>query len=759
MEPNEFEGTIAPYHWDAEPFWPEPSSPPPGAPNVVIVLLDDVGFAQLGCFGSDISTPTFDALAARGLRYTNFHTTALCSPTRACVLTGRNHHSVGMGRIIQLATGFPGYDARIPRSAGFLPEMLTPHGYAAYGVGKWHLTPEDEAHLGGPRDRWPLGRGFERFYGFFEGETHQNAPALVHDNHQVQPPKSVEDGYHLTEDLVDHAIEYLVDLRHVDEDKPFLLYLTPGACHSPHQAPPEWIDRYRGQFDRGWDEWRQQCLARQIESGVLPSSTVLSDRPEWVPAWDTLSDRTRGVYARFMEAFAGFLSHTDDQIGRLVHHLEETGELDNTIFMVLSDNGASSEGGPIGSMNDIRTWNAVSQSIDEAHDRIDEIGGPKVHNNYPWGWTVAGNTPFRRWKREVHEGGVADPLIVSWPAGMGDGRGSGLRRQYVHAIDLLPTILEAIGVDAPETLRGVDQMPVEGTSFLASIVDEAAVDAHVTQYYEMFGCRALYHDGWKAVTYHPIQDDLPGIDQVEWELYDMRTDPSETNDLAGDEPERLESMIEQWWDEAAKFQVLPIDNRPFSELVLSRPSRIPERSRYVYRPHTEMIPEPVAVNLKNRAHTVRAVVTVPDAGCEGVIIGQGSYFGGWALYVGTDGRIRYVHNLTSREWDRIDAPDALTPGRHDVEFRYGRAPDTPKLAELFVDGERVGTVEIARFTWNRFSLCGHGLTCGWAHAPAVCDDFVAPFRFTGGLEPVVIDVEGTAVVDPIAEATDAITSQ
>ena len=763
MEPHEFAGKIAPYHWDAEPHWPARTTPPAGAPNVVVVLLDDVGFAQLGCFGSDIATPTFDRLAERGLRYTNFHTTALCSPTRACVLTGRNHHSVGMGRIIQLATGFPGYDARIPRSAGFLPEMLTPHGYAAYAVGKWHLTPEDETHLGASRDRWPLGRGFERWYGFFEGETHQNAPALVHDSHQVPAPASIEDGYHLTEDLVDRAIEYVTDLRHVDEEKPFFLYVAPGACHSPHQAPPEWIERYRGAFDRGWDAWRDECFARQVAEGILPESTTLSERPEWVPAWDTLSDRTRAVYARFMEAFAGFLSHTDHQIGRLVDHLDETGELENTIFMVLSDNGASSEGGPVGSLNDIRTWNAVSQSVDEAWERIDEIGGPRIHNNYPWGWTVAGNTPFRRWKREVHEGGVADPLIVSWPAGMGPdvdaARGSGLRRQYVHAIDLVPTILEAAGIEPPRELRGVTQKPIEGTSFLPTIADEHAPDRHVTQYYEMLGCRGLYHDGWKAVTYHPIQDDEPGLDTVAWELYDVRTDPAETHDLAAAEPDRLRSMIERWWAEAARHQVLPIDNRPFSELVLDRPESVPARGRYVYRPHTAMVPEPVAVNVKNRPHTVRADVTVPDAGCEGVIVGQGSIFGGWALYVGADGRPRYVHNLTSREEHRLEAPEPLGAGRHQIELRYGRDPGSPKLAQLLVDGDVVAEVEIPRFTWNRFSICGHGLTCGWANAPAVTDDFVAPFPFTGGLDPVVVDVEGTAVVDPIAEAHDAIVSQ
>ncbi len=759
MEVAEFEGRIARYHWDAEPHWPEEPTPPAGAPNVVVVLLDDVGFAQFGCFGSDIDTPAFDRLAERGLRYTNFHTTALCSPTRACVLAGRNHHSVGMGRIIQLATGFPGYDARIPRSAGFLPETLTPHGYAAYGVGKWHLTPEDETHLGGRRDRWPLGRGFERFYGFFEGETHQNAPALIHDNHQVPAPASVEDGYHLTEDLVDRAIEQVVDLRHVDPDKPFFLYVAPGACHSPHQAPAEWIERYRGRFDRGWDVWREECLARQIATGIVPDTTVLSERPEWVPAWDALSDRTRAVSARFMEAFAGFLSHTDHQIGRLIDHLEETGELDHTIVMVLSDNGASSEGGPIGSLNDIRTWNAVPHSMDEAWERIDEIGGPRVHNNYPWGWTVAGNTPFRRWKREVHEGGVADPLIVSWPDGMGAGRGSGLRRQYVHAIDLVPTILDAIGIDPPDELRGVAQQPIEGTSFLATVADEDAADAHVTQYYEMFGCRALYHDGWKAVAYHPIQDDRPGIDTVEWELYDVRVDPSETNDLAASHPDRLEAMIERWWEEAEHYQVLPLDNRPFSELVLDRPTSVAPRERYVYRPHRAMIPEPVAVNVKNRPHTVHATLTVPEGGCRGTIIGQGSIFGGWAIFVGDDGRVRYVHNLTGRDEHRIEAPDRLAPGPHEIEFRYGRAPDAPKLAQLFVDGAVVGDVEIPTFTWNRFSICGHGLTCGWANAPAVCDDFVAPFSFDGDLDPVVVEVAGEPVVDPIAEAADAIAGQ
>jgi arylsulfatase A-like enzyme len=759
VEPHEFRGRIANYHWDAEPYWPEPTRPPEGAPNVVIVLLDDLGFAQLGCFGSDLATPNMDRLAEGGLRYTNFHTTALCSPTRACVLSGRNHHTAGMGRIIQLATGFPGYDARIPRSVGFLPEMLTPHGYAAWAVGKWHLTPEDETHLGASRDRWPLGRGFERFYGFFDGETHQNAPALVHDSHQVDPPRSAEDDYHLTEDLVDRAIEYHVDLRHVDVDKPFFCYLATGAVHSPHQAPREWIERYRGAFDAGWDEWRERALARQVELGILPEGTRLSPRPEWVPAWDSLSERTRAVYARYMEAFAGFLSHTDHHIGRLVDHLEAAGELDNTLFLVLSDNGASSEGGPVGSLNDIRHWNAVATTVDEAWERLDEIGGPRIHNNYPWGWTVAGNTPFKRWKREVHEGGVADPLIVHWPARVGAGDGPGVRRQYVHAIDLAPTILEAIGIPEPTEVRGVPQRPIEGTSFLETITSADAPDRHVTQYYEMFGCRAIYHDGWKAVTYHPIQDDEPGLDKVAWELYHVAVDPSECDDLAEAEPERLRAMVDLWWAEAGRHQVLPIDNRPFSELVLSRPSSVPPRERYVYRPHSAMVPEMVAVNLKNRPHVVRATMRIPEGGAHGTIIGQGQVLGGWILYLSPEGHPRYEHNLVSKEHHRIWAPDPLGSGEHTVELRYGKVAGSPKLAQLLVDGGVAAEAEIPFFTWNRFSLCGAGLWCGWAMAPAVTDDIVAPYRFTGELDPVVIEVEGVPVVDPIAEAFDAVTSQ
>jgi arylsulfatase len=727
----------------------------------VFVVLDDVGFAQLGCFGSDIDTPVIDRLAATGLQYTNFHTTALCSPTRACLLTGRNHHSNGMGRIVELATGFPGYDATIPRANGFLSELLEGQGWATFAVGKWHLAPEDEGHLAAPRRNWPLGRGFERFYGFLQGETHQFVPALVSDNHQVPPPATPEEGYHLTEDLVDHAIEFIGDLRAVDVDKPFFLYFCPGACHSPHQAPAPWIERYRGRFDQGWDAWRLETHGRQTARGVLPDDCELSPRPDWVPAWDTLSTEARNLYARYMEAFAGFLSHTDHEIGRLIEFLERTGDLDNTVLVLLSDNGASSEGGPTGSVNDLRPWNMAPRSVEEGVARIDEIGGPLCHNNYPWGWTVAGNTPFRRWKREVHEGGVADPMIVHWPEGTGGA--AGFRRQYVHAIDVLPTLLEVLGVEPPDSVGGVAQSPVHGVSFADSLTDPDAPDHHHVQYYEMFGCRALYADGWKAVTYHPVQDTSLAFEDDRWELYHVAVDPSECHDLAADEPDRLRALVERWWVEARRYGVLPLDNRPFSELVFGRPVAVPPRQRYVYRRDTAMVPEMVAVNVRNREHRIRATVDVPDPGAsgtpvEGVILAQGSGLGGWSLYV-TGGRLAYVHNFVALEEHRIESDEPLAPGRHEVGFHFERTGEHRGVGHLLVDGTETARLEIPRFTLTRFSLTGAGLTCGYSDGLPVTRRYTAPFRFTGGLDDVVVEVDGPPWADPEAEADHALAVQ
>jgi arylsulfatase A-like enzyme len=753
---EEFRGTIGRYRSESTAWWPEPPRPPAGAPNVLVVLLDDVGFAQLGCFGSDIETPNFDRLAESGLRYTNFHTTALCSPTRACVLTGRNHHKVGMGRITDLATGFPGYHARIGREHGFLSEMLVPHGYAAYAVGKWHLTPDDERHLGASRARWPLGRGFERFYGFFGGETHQFAPSLVYDQHRVAPPRSWEDGYHLSEDIADRAIEFVTDLRHAEPDKPFFLYLCTGACHSPHHAPPDWIERYRGRFDAGWDTWREATLARQLASGVIPKGAELSPRPEWVPAWDSLPPDQQRVFARFQECFAAFLSHADHHVGRVLEVLAEIGDLDNTLVMVLSDNGASSEGGATGSVNDARPWNLAARDVDEAIARIDELGGPTLHNNYPWGWTVAGNTPFRRWKREVHEGGVADPLIVSWPARIA--RGGGLRSQYVHAIDLVPTVLDAIGVDAPTLIDGVTQSPLDGVSFLPTLTDADAPAGRETQYYEMLGCRAIYHRGWKAVVYHPLADQSIAFDDDHWELYDLAADPTECHDLADARPDVLRELVERWWIEAARNQVLPLDNAPFTHLFEEeRPEHAPRR-RYVYYPFGGPVTEEAAVNVRNRSHTITAEVSIAESGAEGMLLAQGSIFGGYAFFL-RDNRLHYVHNFVGLEVHRVTADVDVSPGDHTLAFRFAKTGEHAGTGTLLIDGASVGETAIPRFTPTRFSITGEGLCCGYDIGMPVVDDYRPPFRFTGELRRVVVEVEGEPFVDPEAEADLSLRSQ
>jgi arylsulfatase len=639
-----FGGVIGRTYADSTPWWPPLPTAPEGAPNVVLVLLDDVGYAQFGCYGSDIATPCFDRLAGDGLRYTNFHTTALCSPTRACLLTGRNHHSNGVARVVDLAAGFPGYNADIPRENGFLSEILRGEGYATFAVGKWHLAPLAETTNGSPRDKWPLGRGFDRFYGFMEGETDQFHPALVHDNHAIDPPRTPEEGYHLTEDLADHAIQYVRDLRAASPDKPFFLWFTPGACHAPHQAPRDHIERYRGHFDQGWDQWRTEVYERQLATGVLPPGTKLSERPSWVPAWDTLSADQQRLYARMMEVYAAFLTHTDEQVQRLVDHLDEQGELDNTVFVVMSDNGASAEGGPGGLFNEQYFFNFVPESLEENLARIDDLGGPSAFNHYPWGWAWAGNTPLKRFKRDTHEGGVADPLIVHWPERLG--RPGETRRQYVHAIDLLPTLLDTIGIDAPEAIAGVAQSPFEGTSFAPSLTDGTVAGDHVTQYYEMLGSRALYHDGWKAVVFHPSQflaydgSDLShDFDDDVWELYRVSDDFSEVDDLAASHPEKLAELQALWWQEAERFQVLPLNNQPgrFGD-------QRHRRHRHELLPGVGPLAESIAPHLKRRGWTMAAELTVPDQGpVDGVLVAHGCHSGGYALFV-RDRRLHFTYN-------------------------------------------------------------------------------------------------------------------
>ncbi len=745
-----FPGVVGTTLADSVPAWPMTPRPPDGSPNVLVVVLDDVGFAQLGCYGSDLATPSLDGLAARGLRYRSFHTTAMCSPTRACLLTGRNHHTCGIGGITDLAMGFPGYHGRIPRSCAFVPDVLRRAGWATFAVGKWHLAPSDETHAGAPRERWPLGQGFERYFGFIGAETNQYFPDLVIDNTPIKfaPP----DGYHLTVDLVDHAIGMVDDLRAVDRDKPWMMYLAFGACHSPHQAPREWIDRYRHQFDDGWDAWRARTHERQQAMGIVAAGTPLSPRPSWVPDWDTLTDDERRLYARMMEVFAGFLSHTDDQLGRLLSHLELNGELDNTLVLVLSDNGASAEGGPFGTFNENFIFNGLPHDFDATNARFDDLGGPNSYGHYPWGWAYAGNTPFKRWKRETHEGGIGDPLIVAWPAIADPGA---VRAHYTHAIDLAATVLAACGLEMPATLDGIAQEPVAGRSILPSVLDAGAPEHRETQYYEQFACRAIYHRGWKAVTFHSM-----GIVKYEttdsvrrpfaedrWELYHVAVDPAEVHDLATAEPERLRGMQDLWFREAGTWGALPLHSaRGFA---VGRPHAIRERTQYVYRPGAVAVPEENAVNTKLRPHRIVAAIDVPDGGAEGVLLAQGGAFGGFSLYV-QHGRARYTYNFTGLEQTTLVADHDLTPGRHVVTLEStpdGVAADVV----LFVDGEKAAYGRIERTAVFRFSLHGEGLCCGFDDGTAVADGYASPFPFTGEIDRVVVDVSGEPFLDTEAE--------
>ena len=756
---KEFEGVIGRTFDESTPWWPPLERAPEGAPNVVMVLLDDVGYAQFGCYGSDIATPTFDRMAAGGLRFSNFHTTALCSPTRACLMTGRNHHANGMARIVEFASGFPGYDATIPPQNGFISETLVRNGYATFAVGKWHLAPATEMHLGGPRHHWPLGKGFERFYGFLAGETDQYRPDLIDDNHQVPVPRTPDEGYHLTEDLADHAIGYLKDLRAYSADKPFFLYVAPGACHAPHQAPASYIEPYRGRFDHGWDAWREEVFARQTASGLLPTGTELSGRPTWVPAWDSLSPDQRRLYARMMEVYAGFLTHTDAQVGRVLDFVERMGELDNTVVLIMSDNGASAEGGPQGSVNEQYFFNFVPESLEENLSRIDDLGGPKANNHYPWGWAWAGNTPLKRFKRDTHEGGVTDPLIVHWPARLGSPGET--RGQYVHTIDVTPTLLSLIGIVAPTEIAGVAQAPFDGVSFHEALTDSDSPTAHLTQYYEMLGSRALYHDGWKAVVFHPpammaydgTDAGRRSFDDDIWELYHVADDFSECHDVAVQFPDKLAELQAMWWSEAERNQVLPLNNQPgrFND-------RRMRRDRYVYHPGISSIPELMAPNLRNREFQIAAALHVPaDGPCDGVIVGHGGHSGGYALYV-QGRRLHYVNNLLGAEVTTVSAAEELPAGEVLVRATFHPTGRFRGDLELWYGDVPMGRGAIARTTpitygVDPFFLCEQRMT---PVAPQLEHIDRLP---DGVLDHVVVEAVGAPFRDPAGEARAGLAMQ
>ncbi|MEC7117387.1 MAG: arylsulfatase, partial [Actinomycetota bacterium] len=543
---SSFKGTIGKTLNDSEPWFELPQHPGEDAPNVVVVLLDDTGFAQLGCYGSSIDTENIDNLAADGMQFTNFHVTPLCSPTRASLLTGRSQHAVGMRSVSNFRTGFPHMLGHITNEAATMAEIFQAEGYATFCAGKWHLAPMENCSSAGPFDQWPLGRGFDRFYGFLEGETDQFHPDLVRDNHSVQPPGKPEDGYHLSEDLVDNLLRMIADSKGVRPDRPFFAYLPFGATHAPHQAPPDYLKKYRGLFDEGWDVIRESWHQRQLELGVIPSGTQLAPRNPGVENWDNLPQNQKLLAARLQEAFAAFLDHTDDQIGRLVSELRDADELDNTIFILLSDNGASQEGGPFGVMHEMKFFNGILETPDQAIQNIDDIGGPHSHTNYPWGWAQAGNTPFKWYKQNTHEGGVHVPLIIHWPKGIEKKNRGSLLNQFVNVSDIAPTLFEILNIQAPETYKGVPQIPISGHSFAHLLADPKGVSNNVIQYFENSGSRALIAGEWKAVCRHQTGADY---ETEQWELYKLTDDWSECNDLAESEPKKLTELQNLWWEE------------------------------------------------------------------------------------------------------------------------------------------------------------------------------------------------------------------
>ena len=719
---------------ESTPSWEPRSTPPSGAPNVVVIVLDDTGFSHLGCFGSDIDTPNIDRLAAGGLRYTNFHTTALCSPTRACLLSGRNHHSVGMRWLSNLDTGFSNCRGVISKSAATLPEVLRANGYGTFAVGKWHLANLEDCSPAGPFDHWPLQRGFNRFHGFLGGATDQFSPELVVDNHAIDPPS--EDGYHLSEDMVSQAISMISAQQSSSPGERFFSYVAFGATHSPHQAPSSYIDKYKGKYDEGWDVIRQKWYEKQLDLGIIPSDAELSPRNRGVEPWEELSKEQKALYAKMQEVFAAFLDHTDDQIGRLIQFLETQDLLDDTMIVFLSDNGASQEGGKHGTTNELAYFNLMPLEVNDMLRHLDEIGGPNHYNNYPWGWSQVGNTPLRFYKQNTYEGGIRDPLIIHWPNGIDDA--GGIRDQYHHVIDLMPTVLDIVGIEVPETFQGIDQQPVEGTS-MSYTFPTNAVDLTTNrpkQYYEMMGHRAIWSDGWKAVTMH-----RKGVsfEDEKWALYDTSKDFSECHDLSADEPEKLKEMIDLWWDEAESFNVLPLDDRGNELFFMRREDRLPpsKPQRFLQdTPHLERFKIP---DVRNRSFEIAAKVTL-DGDSEGVLVASGGRTGGIVLYV-TDFHLVFEYNFMGSS-TILSSKKKLDAGECELGVSYLKTAENHGIASLYIENSdnrvHLGEVEIDTLPYRQTM---YGMDVGKDLGPTVSDKYVGPFTFTGDLEWIEFRLE------------------
>jgi len=738
-------------HDQTSPFEPvQPVTAPKGAPNVVIVLVDDLGFGTSSSFGGPCQMPTAERLAGDGLRYTRFHVNALCSPTRQSLLTGRNHHSVGMGGTTEMATSAPGYNGFRPRSAATIAQILQGNGYSTAAFGKWHQTPPRDISAVGPFDRWPTGEGFDKFYGFMGAEMNHWYPLLYEGTTPVEPSRRPEDGYHLSEDLVDQAVDWVRMQNTLTPDRPFFTYLALGAAHAPLHVGTEWRQKYSGRFDHGWDRQREITLQRQKELGVIAEDTELAGWADGVPHWDELTENQRLLAARFMETFAGFAEHADAQVGRFTDALEEIGELDNTLFIyILGDNGASGEGGIEGSLVEHRLGHGIVDDPDEMIAHIDTIGGPDSYPIAPVGWALALNTPYQ-WTKQVasHLGGTRDGMIMHWPRGIEE-RG-GLRHQFQHVIDVLPTVLDCVGIPAPYSVNGVPQQPIEGTSMQATLDDAEAPELHRTQYFEMCGNRGIYHEGWMAVTRHGVPWEMVPkegnrFDDDAWELYDLDTDWSQAHDLADTHPKKMRQLQDLFLIEASKYQVFPLDDRVTERenpAVAGRLDLLGDRKSVTYRGGMRRFTEETTPNVKNRSHAIVADVEVPDAGGDGVLIAQGGRFGGWSLYV-VDGHPAYVYNYFGMNRYTVRGPDALSPGRHEIrlDFAYdGGGLGKGGTAVLTVDGARHAEGRVERTIAYYFSFdetLGVGVDLG----TPVTDDYpVIDNAFTGLVHSVRVDL-------------------
>jgi arylsulfatase len=735
--------------------FPKMVEAPKGAPNILVILTDDVGFAASSTFGGPIPTPTMDRLANAGLRYNNFHTTALCSPTRAALLSGRNHHSASTGVITELATGFPGYNSLMSKRNGTFAEILKQNGYNTSWYGKNHNVPDWMTSQAGPFDLWPTGLGFEYFYGFIGGDTSQWNPALVEGTKPIEPPHDAK-NYFFDVDMADHTINWIRMQHATAPGKPFLAYYAPGTAHAPHHAPKEWIAKFKGKFDQGWDKVREESFARQKAAGVIPADTKLTARSAGIPAWDSLNADQKKVFARMMEVYAAALSHADHQMNRILDSIEAQGELDNTLVVYIQgDNGASGEGGMQGLLNEMTVFNAIPEDMKEVVRRMDELGGPTTFNHYPVGWAHAMDTPFQ-WTKQIasHFGGTRNGMVISWPARIQDK--GGLRSQFASVIDIMPTLLEAAGVPAPTSINGVAQKPIEGTSLVYSFNDAKAPSKHTTQYFEMFGNRAIYHDGWVAATTPGVapwdsaaetEGRLPAVLDYKWELYNVKEDFSEANDLASKHPAKLKELQDLFWKEAEKYNVLPIENARIPRFDVGlRPSLTTGRDVFTYFPGLVRIPEGAAPDLKNKSYQIKAEVVIPKSGAEGMLLTHGGRFSGYGLYL-LKGKPVFTYNLAGVARYSVAGKEALKPGAHTIlfDFKYdGGGLGKGGVGTLQVDGKTVATNRIERTLAFRLSL-DETLDCGEDTGTPVSEDYHTPFKFTGELKQATVYLKPAAL--------------